>query len=536
MASSNSGFKTREAYKAAKELEEARKAGTAPPAVDSDGRIINPHIPEYIAQAPWYLHEEGPSLKHQKNHNAQKRKFDQLGKWLPRGKVKGPAATKYRKGACENCGALTHTTRNCLERPRRRGAKLTGRGIRPDEVIGSVNLDFEGKRDRWNGYDDTEFSRTLDRINAGKKVSEKKQRKKRRDSSGSSSSDDSNDSDEEDEDVIQQSGETAKTSVRNLRIREDTAKYLYNLDLDSAFYDPKSRSMRADPLPDIDPEDKDYAGDNFVRVSGDVTTLANMELTTRKASSAGKQLPHLQAEPSRAEAVFREFETRKKDLQEKRRAEIIHKYGGQEHTVPQPGISDVAETKAYMEYDAEGRPKKESIETIPVSAYPEDVLEKNHKAIWGSFFQDGKWGYACCRQTQRYAFCTGEAGRIAAIETEKEMEQRVAEATEKRDPRALVEQYMDRKDQDEETYTGNEKDRTKALEEERKCQIRLEQEIRKQQVQENHAALDDRQRNYNSARRDGMDNQKVSEEAMEAYRLRRQMKEDPMSKLLSRQS
>ena len=41
---------------------------------------------------------------------------------------------------------------------------------------------------------------------------------------------------------------SAKMSVRNLRIREDTAKYLLNLDVNSAFYDPKTRSMRNNPL------------------------------------------------------------------------------------------------------------------------------------------------------------------------------------------------------------------------------------------------------------------------------------------------
>ena len=39
-----------------------------------------------------------------------------------------------------------------------------------------------------------------------------------------------------------------RTTVRNLRIREDTAKYLYNLDPNSAYYDPKTRSMRENPF------------------------------------------------------------------------------------------------------------------------------------------------------------------------------------------------------------------------------------------------------------------------------------------------
>lgn len=44
-------------------------------------------------------------------------------------------------------------------------------------------------------------------------------------------------------------------TVRNLRIREDTAKYLRNLDIESAHYDPKSRSMREAPDKDVRPED-----------------------------------------------------------------------------------------------------------------------------------------------------------------------------------------------------------------------------------------------------------------------------------------
>lgn len=43
---------TKDDFKKQKELEEARKAGTAPPEVDEDGNAVNPHIPSYIANAP----------------------------------------------------------------------------------------------------------------------------------------------------------------------------------------------------------------------------------------------------------------------------------------------------------------------------------------------------------------------------------------------------------------------------------------------------------------------------------------------------
>ena len=53
-------FKSREDHRKQMELEEARKAGLAPAEVDEDGKEINPHIPQYMSSAPWYLNAERP--------------------------------------------------------------------------------------------------------------------------------------------------------------------------------------------------------------------------------------------------------------------------------------------------------------------------------------------------------------------------------------------------------------------------------------------------------------------------------------------
>ena len=79
-----------------KELDEARKAGLAPAALDEDGKEINPHIPDYMTNAPWYLNKDKPTLQHQRNWK-EKQGDNQ---WYDRG-AKVFQATKWRKGSCE---------------------------------------------------------------------------------------------------------------------------------------------------------------------------------------------------------------------------------------------------------------------------------------------------------------------------------------------------------------------------------------------------------------------------------------------------
>ena len=64
---SSSNSKPGEDFKKKKALDEARKAGTAEPERDEEGNEINPHIPSWMASAPWYLDASAkPSLKHQR--------------------------------------------------------------------------------------------------------------------------------------------------------------------------------------------------------------------------------------------------------------------------------------------------------------------------------------------------------------------------------------------------------------------------------------------------------------------------------------
>jgi pre-mRNA-processing factor SLU7 len=220
----------------------------------STGKDINPHIPQYISSAPWYYNTVGPTLKHQRPQEDDKQKqLAKVGDWFQRGVNLDSLTTKFRKGACENCGAVTHKKKDCMERPRKVLAKFSGAEIAPDEFIQpDLKLDFDGKRDRWNGYNPTEH---LGIIEEFEKVEDtKRQLKAQRLNTGDEDEGGEEEMDGDEDkyvDEVDMPGTKVdskqRITVRNLRIREDTAKYLRNLDPNSAYYDPKTRSMRENP-------------------------------------------------------------------------------------------------------------------------------------------------------------------------------------------------------------------------------------------------------------------------------------------------
>src|ERR1700738_1483362 len=38
------------------------------------------------------------------------------------------------------------------------------------------------------------------------------------------------------------------------------------------------------------------------------------------------------------------------------------------------------------------------------------VYVNNHVSVYGSWYRDGRWGYACCHQFHKNSYCTGAAG------------------------------------------------------------------------------------------------------------------------------
>lgn len=91
---------------------------------------------------------KGPTLKHQRPQPEKQKEFSKLNEWYSRGQT-NRVATKWRPGACENCGAMGHNRKDCFERQRKIPAKYNNANIAPDEFVQpNLALDYDGKRDR----------------------------------------------------------------------------------------------------------------------------------------------------------------------------------------------------------------------------------------------------------------------------------------------------------------------------------------------------------------------------------------------------
>ncbi|CRL04358.1 CLUMA_CG017451, isoform A [Clunio marinus] len=540
--------KTREDWRKAKELEEARKAGNAPAAVDEEGKDINPHIPQYISAAPWYYGTAGPTLKHQRPQDEKQKIYSGIEEWYKKGVDVTKIATKYRKGACENCGAITHKKKDCLERPRKVGAKFTNAEISHDEFVQpDLNPDFDGKRDRWAGYDPANHREIVEEYQKIEEAKRQLKAEKLKEDPNAESSE------EEDEDKYADGVDMPGTkvdskqriTVRNLRIREDTAKYLRNLDPNSAFYDPKTRSMRENPNPAKNPEDLEFAGENFVRYTGDTQSHATAQLFAWEAHGKGVDV-HVLAEPTKLELLQKEYESKKEEFKDSVKDNVLQKYGGEEYLKVPPKQLLLAQTETYVEYARDGRIIKGAEKQIIRSRYEEDVLINNHTAVWGSFWKNGEWGYKCCHAFIKNSWCCKQSlGAEQQLDVQTSIEPSIEEPendTQESDKIEKIskpsssssssssdeeEKRRSRKRDKKRKKKKKQKDKKK---EKDKLQLALEAEDRMNKEYEETISLDERKRKYNSM----YEAKAPTEEEVEAYKIKRMREEDPMAMFMSK--
>lgn len=596
------------------------------PKLDQDGKMINPHNPDFITKVPWYLGNSGPTLKH---HSVQKvdhflslSESDALiERKLAAQKSAAQTAPKtvYRKGACKNCGALTHKEKDCVERPRssKKAAWKSGLDIAPDEVTMKLEeygkVSYDAKRDQWKGYDAKEYQGIIDkherleqeRIKQQKEINEAKRKEKEErqrrkleekqknkaekkvgekttksktcsegapsskntessedsDNSDNSDSDSDYGSDEEDEDQDEGGishkdfverdeeardfqgtmapqggigGAGMRQTVRNLRLREDTPKYLRNLALDSAFYDPKSRAMRANPLPDENPEDLAFAGDNFIRYSGDAVKLAQNQLLCWEMQARGESIDVI-SNPSQAELIQRQFVEKKKKLEESRKAQVLAKYGDGKPAVPLDPRLRLGQTEAYVEYNREGRIIKGAAPAVVVrTKYEEDVYVNNHTAVWGSYYNRARavWGYQCCHSCMRNSYCTGSKGRLAndaanseAMDAFQARKMLDSSSTKKeKDAAASVSSTLTKRS---DIFGESNPAAVCSLDADKLAKAQRKAEEQEALARQNAGAGDERKRGYNS-----MQSVDVTTEDMEVYRMKKVKGDDPMAALL----
>lgn len=162
-----------------------------------------------------------------------------------------------------------------------------------------------------------------------------------------------------------------------------------------------------------------------------------------------------------------------------------------------------------------------------VSRYPENVLVNNHTHVWGSWWHDGMWGYACCHQVVKNSYCTGKAGEAAAAATQQQMVENLQARQREADARAAAEEEEEEAEEGRRTLQGGPPSKDvwgEAAAEQELDEAKLKEAIKKQRLQAMGQDGDERKRKYNSLGGE----EEVTAEDMEAYRLTKQRMEDPM--------
>ncbi|ODQ68332.1 hypothetical protein NADFUDRAFT_81328 [Nadsonia fulvescens var. elongata DSM 6958] len=366
---------------------------------------------------------------------------------------------KFKKGSCKNCGSMSHKEKDCLERPRKLGVKYSKlhmksssssqassstAGYTAEYAKGKkTRNNWDEKRDMWEGWDSEMYNGVLKKYEEKEKKEKEEQELADREVAlvgpvGPVGPLKPGKKDEElDEAIINMtfggglrssatksvieasagSGGNNSTSMRN---REDTALYLRDLSEDAPVYNPKSKVLMDESMGYID--DKGLFRRNL---SGAALEYEKLNEQVEKAMDQGIGM-HLQANPTESAQLIKRLARDEQERVEKKRKELTAKYGDVEQASGNPkrmrreltvkpvtGVDpdrlDETRSTTVNSHNVESKmaPARatSSHSDSSASKYEEDVHVGNHSSVWGSYWKDGAWGYACCQSLDKRSYC-----------------------------------------------------------------------------------------------------------------------------------
>jgi len=326
------------------------------------------NVPTTYSNVPWYLGGgKDESLQHQK---APPKPAETLGSGIVKTRIR--EETKWRPGACDNCGAMTHKTKECIEPPRKIPAKYSNKEIRAGEVASSTLMSYEAKRDRFASVDSAKLSALVASAHS-KKVEVMKGHENL---------------------TLSTEAETRETMSDLQRVAQGArASFLIGTEMPVYLkqgciqYDPKTHSARGSVFAEESAETREQ---NASRLE----FLERSQFAHRQSSS-GSAI-HFVGTPTEAEYAFRKhFED--KALEATAKGMIM-----KEKYKPPPGYGVVNPVSSISDSAVVGL-------TPEVSRYDEDVFVRGHTSIWGSLWTVEKgWGYKCCGLHDKESFCASE--------------------------------------------------------------------------------------------------------------------------------
>jgi pre-mRNA-processing factor SLU7 len=123
----------------------------------------------------------------------------------------------------------------------------------------------------------------------------------------------------------------------------------------------------------LDPTQASFAGDDFVRYTGEVVERAHLQSFAWEAEEKGVDGSHMQANPTQVELMYKKYKQNNFTLNTEEKQSILSKYGGEENLKSIPKELLLAQTENYVEYSADGQVVKGQEAPVMKSKYPEDM-------------------------------------------------------------------------------------------------------------------------------------------------------------------